>query len=316
MITVEWASEAYYRLLKIRLTEEAIAEEYRFQEMRCPVHLSIGQEAIAVGISLCLSDQDVVFSTHRCHSHYLGKKGDLNGMIAELYGRRTGCTKGLGGSMHLIDDTVGMMGASAIVGGSIPLGVGAALSFKLSKLPHLAVSYFGDGACEEGVFHESMNFAALKQLSVLFVCENNAAAGASPLHSRRPADNIFEHGNVFGIPGYSVDGNDLLAVYETARKAEQHVRSGSGPVLIEAKTYRIMRHVGPEVDYSSGTRSKEEWDRWRANCPVTNFENFCLERNLISRERQENIKKNLQQEIRQAFEFAKSSEPAEHAIHE
>ena len=147
MSSSKWASDVYYRLLKIRLTEEAIADEYKQQEMRCPVHLSIGQEAVAVGICAALRDDDIIFSTHRCHSHYLGKGGNLDRMIAELYGRRTGCAGGLGGSMHLVDESVGMMGSSAIVGGSIPLGVGAALSIKMSgKSDQVAIPFFGDGA--------------------------------------------------------------------------------------------------------------------------------------------------------------------------
>ncbi|QPJ65298.1 MAG: thiamine pyrophosphate-dependent dehydrogenase E1 component subunit alpha [Candidatus Nitrohelix vancouverensis] len=311
MMDPKTAADAYSRLIIIRLTEEAIAEEYKQQEMKCPVHLSIGQEAVAAGVSLCLSDQDVVFSTHRCHSHYLAKNGDLNRMIAELYGKKEGCAKGLGGSMHLIDEGVGMMGSSAIVGGSIPLAVGAALSFKMFNQPHIAVPYFGDGACEEGVFHESLNFAALKKLPVIFVCENNAVATSSPLLARRPANNIFQHGQVFGIPGYQVDGNDLASVYATAKRAREHAASGKGPVLIEARTYRIMGHVGPQQDCSSGLRTQEEWDQWKDACPIKRFEAYCDEKNLLSESERETMRRSTQLQIQEAFEIAKAGAPAE-----
>lgn len=311
MIRKEQARGLYENLVRIRMTEEAIAEEYARQEMRCPVHLSIGQEAAAVGVSAALKDTDVVFSTHRCHSHYLGKGGNLNAMIAELYGKKTGCAGGLGGSMHLIDQSVGMLGASAIVGGSIPLAVGAALSFKMDGAPHVAVAYFGDGACEEGVFHESLNFAALHKLPVIFACENNFTATASPLSARRPIDNIHEHGRVFGIPGIRVDGNDVGEVYNAAYRAVARAREGLGPTLIEARTFRMMRHVGPQVDKTTGVRTPEMWEEWQKKCPVRRFEDTCLQNGWLSQEEMASIRKGIEEAIQAAFEFAKSSEDAE-----
>lgn len=301
----------YHRLLKIRLVEEAVAAEYKQQEMKCPVHLSIGQEAAAAGFLACLENNDAVFSTHRCHSHYLGKGGDLNGMIAELYGKRNGCARGLGGSMHLVDESVSMMGSSAIVGGSIPLGVGAALAFKMSGVKQVAVSFFGDGAAEEGVFHESMNFASLKKLPVVFYCENNLFATSSPLVARKPQDNIYEHGRIFGIPGHVVDGNDVVEVYETSKKVVDKVRNGEGPALIEARTYRLMKHVGPEPDKTSGTRTPQEWDEWREKCPLKRFESYCIKEKLLSKEEQQGIRASISCEIERAFELARASEPAE-----
>ncbi len=311
MIDHQWAEKAYTLLVTIRKTEEAIASEYKNQEMRCPVHLSIGQEAIAVGVSMCLGNEDIVFSNHRCHSHYLAKGGNLNAMIAELYGKSTGCVKGLGGSMHLMDDEVGMLGASSIVGGSIPLAVGAGLTLKMREKPHVAVTFFGDGASEEGVFHESMNFAALKKLPVVFVCENNFTATSSPLSSRRPMDNIFRHGEVFGIPGTSVDGNDVVAVYEATRDAVQRIRKGEGPSLIEGKTFRMLKHVGPEIDTSSGVRTQEEWNRWQEKCPVKKFEELCLNEDLLSARETEKIQKRIEMKIDRAFELAKSDPVAQ-----
>ena len=310
MIEAKFARGIYYRLVKIRLVEEAIAKEYANQEMRCPVHLSIGQEAVAVGVLSNFNDQDVIFSTHRCHSHYLGKGGDLNAMIAELYGKQNGCANGLGGSMHLFDKKVSMLGASAIVGGSIPLAVGAALSFKLSNAPYIAAPFFGDGATEEGVFHECLNFAALKNLPVIFVCENNFASISSTLEARRPLDNIFKHGELYGIPGYSVDGNDVIKVHEVAKRAVQQAKRNGGPSLIEARTYRMMEHCGPKEDKSSGIRTPEVWQNWKTNCPIRRFEKYCQEHKLLDLKEQESIKTGVFEEIKAAFEFAKSGEEA------
>lgn len=305
------ASKIHENLILIRLTEEAIVAEYGNQEMKCPVHLSIGQEAVAVGVCEALEHTDVAFSTHRCHSHYLAKGGELNAMIAELYGRKTGCAAGLGGSMHLIDERVGMMGASAIVGGSIPLAVGAALSFKMDKAPHVAVTFFGDGASEEGVFHESLSFAALHKLPVLFICENNFAATASPLEARRPIDNIFEHGKVFGIPGVRVDGNRLPEVLQAAQEAVERARAGNGPSLIEARTYRWMKHVGPEEDKTSGNRTPEEWEQWKQKCPVKQFEALALKEGWLKQDEMERTRNKIQTKLKAAFQLAQSGEPAE-----
>ncbi len=308
----EWATDIYHRLIKIRLTEEAIADEYKQQEMRCPVHLSIGQEAVAVGVCAALRDDDIIFSTHRCHSHYLGKGGNLDRMIAELYGKKSGCAAGLGGSMHLVDESVGMMGSSAIVGGSIPLGVGAALSIKMSgQSDQVAVPFFGDGATEEGVFHESLSFAALHKLPVIFIAENNFVATSSPITARRPKDNIFQHGEVFGIPGHAINGNDVVEVYKTTQQAVERARKGEGPSLIEARTYRVMGHVGPNEDKSSGLRTEQEWDKWREKCPIKAFERYCDEQQILSKSERREITQGIENEIRQAFEFAKASELAE-----
>ena len=308
---IEKALKSYRDLIKIRMVEESIAAEYSSQDMRCPVHLSIGQEAIAVGVAIDLRPDDVVFSTHRCHSHYLAKGGDLNKMIAELYGRNSGCAKGYGGSMHLVDESVGMMGSSAISGGSIPLSVGAAFSFKFSELTSIAVNFFGDGAAEEGVFYESLNFAALKNLPVIFVCENNWVATESDLDCRKPLDNIYKHGEIFGIPGIRVDGNKVEEVNSAAFKAVKRAREGLGPSLIECSSFRIMKHVGPQIDKTSGSRTPEQWEYWNKKCPIKYWEE-TLKRNgwLSSRECIE-IRREIEMEIKAAFDFAKNSPLAE-----
>src|SRR3989338_9607744 len=181
----------YRKLLLIRQTEEKIAEKYQEREMRCPVHLSIGQEAVAVGVCDNLKKEDIVYSNHRCHAHYLAKGGNLNRMIAEIYGKETGCAKGRGGSMHLIDLAAGFGGATPIVGNSVPIAVGAAFSNKLKGDKNIAVVFLGDGSTEEGVFHESLNFAILKKLPVLFVCENNLFSVYTNLSERQPKRQIY-----------------------------------------------------------------------------------------------------------------------------
>lgn len=234
----------YENMLRIRRLEEEIAEAYKEQEMRCPTHLSIGQEAAAVGVCAALKTDDVIFSTHRCHAHYLAKGGDPRRLLAELYGKKTGCAGGKGGSMHLIDEAVGMLGSSSIVGASVPLAVGAALAFSMQGSDSVAVAFLGDAGVEQGVFHESLNFAALKKLPVLFVCENNLYATQSPLTNRHAEDNIYKLGEVYGIPGEQLDGNDVLAVYKAAVKAIERCRQGRGPTLLELMTYRWREHVG------------------------------------------------------------------------
>jgi TPP-dependent pyruvate/acetoin dehydrogenase alpha subunit len=302
-----WFKNLYYCLLKIRMTEQAIASEYSDQEMRCPVHLSIGQEAVAVGACANLSNEDVIFSTHRCHSHYIAKGGNLNEMIAELYGKSTGCAKGYGGSMHLVDERVGMMGASAIVGGSIPLAAGAALSFKQSHLPHIAVGFFGDGASEEGVFHETLNFSSRHRLPVVFICENNYLATASHMSARRPQNNLYTHGEIYGIPGIKVEGHDLLQIYHATKQAAYRARAGDGPTLIEASTYRAMNHVGPNHSSVNLSQQAKEWGSSIQTCPVKWFEKVCLNEAGCTADNLKVIRKQIQIEIEDAFEEARRS---------
>ncbi|MDP2932326.1 MAG: thiamine pyrophosphate-dependent dehydrogenase E1 component subunit alpha, partial [Chloroflexota bacterium] len=227
--------EMYEMMLRIRRVEDKIVEVYPEQEMRCPTHLSIGQEAAAVGVCAALRRDDCVFSTHRCHAHYLAKGGDIRRLFAELYGKKTGCTGGKGGSMHFADESVGMMGTSAIVGASIPLAVGAALAFSMKGNDRVAVAFFGDAGVEQGVFHESLNFAALRRLPVLFACENNQYATQTHIAKRQALDNIYQRGEIYGIPGERVDGNDVLAVYQAAQRAVERGRRGEGPTLLECR---------------------------------------------------------------------------------
>ena len=253
-------------MIRIRRVEEVLAETYRAeQEMRTPVHFSIGQEAVAVGVCAGLRQPDLVYSGHRCHAHYLARGGDLTAMVAELYGRENGCTRGRGGSVHLVDEAAGFAASSAILGEMIPVATGAAWASALRGEPGVAVTFFGDGAAEEGVFHESLNFAALHRLPVLYVCENNGYSMSSPLSARQPAGTrILEWARSHGVPGAEADGNDVTAVAAAAEQALRWCRDGNGPYYLEFATYRWREHVGPGVD----GRDKSEVDSWRARCPI------------------------------------------------
>ncbi len=297
------ALDLYSRLLRTRRVEEKIVELYPQQEMKCPTHLSLGQEAAAAGVCAALRQTDRVYSTHRCHAHYLAKGGGLKQMFAELYGRQTGCAKGKGGSMHLVQPELGLMGASAIVGGSLPIAVGSALAAQLQGKDWIAAAFFGDGAVEEGVFHESLNFAALRRLPVVFVCENNFFATHSHQSARQPADNIYQRAAAYSMPGVRVEGSDVVAVYEAAVAAAHRARSGEGPTLLEIRAYRWKEHVGPNFDYSMGYRTKEELDDWMARCPLRLFEEEVLAQALCDKAQLERIEKALSEEIQEAVLF-------------
>jgi pyruvate dehydrogenase E1 component alpha subunit len=291
----------------IRRAEETIVALYPEQEMRCPTHLSIGQEASAVGVCAALRADDVIFSGHRCHAHYLAKGGDLRAMMAELYGRETGCAHGRGGSMHLVDPGAGVMGASAVVAGSIPLAVGAALARRMRDGDGVAVAFFGDGAVEEGTFQESLAFAALRRLPVVFACENNFYATYSPLSSRQVADNIFERGAPLRVPGVRVDGNDVTAVYRVAREAVSRARRGDGPTLLELRTYRWRDHVGPGFDIAVGYRTRAELDGWVARDPVACFARALQKSGVLPGDAREAIDAELDRALADAVAFAKAS---------
>jgi acetoin:2,6-dichlorophenolindophenol oxidoreductase subunit alpha len=271
--------DAYRKILLVRRVEEWIIAQYAEQNeyfarketppraIKCPTHLSIGQEGAAVGVAMALTNEDVAFSTHRCHAHYLAKGGSVRAMMAELLGKETGCSAGKGGSMHLFDDSVGMLGASAIVGGSIPLAAGAALSFVMQGKPLVAVAFFGDGAVEQGIFHEAMNIAALRKLPLLLVCENNAYATLSHISTRQSAP-IAERAASYGTVGVRVPGDDVLAIKSATDEAVSRARRGQGPTLIEIEVYRWMSHVGTTFDTGKMKRSQDELDHWRMKCPV------------------------------------------------
>lgn len=258
----------YRTMLRVRRFEELIVARYAEQEMRTPVHLCLGQEGVAAGVCAHLLPDDVIFSTHRSHGHCIAKGVALDAIAAELYGREEGCSRGRGGSMHLADPDNGVPGSTAIVGGSMPLATGAALAFRLRQTRQVAVAFFGDGAAEEGSFHESLNFAALHRLAVVFVCENNGYATNSPLAARQPPVGIAAKGAGYGIPALQVDGNDVLAVHDAAGEAIARARAREGPTLLECLTYRWKGHVGPECDVPLGCRPGSELASWLDRCPI------------------------------------------------
>lgn len=252
----------------IRVVEESIAECIEAGEIECPCHLYIGQEAVAVGVCSNLRADDFVFSTHRSHGHYLAKGGNVEALLFEIFCRQSGCSAGWGGSMHVADMTVGLPGSSAIVGGTIPLAVGAALAFVTRGEDRVAVAFFGDGATNEGVFYESLNFAALRRLPVVFVCENNLYSTHLPVAECLANTDIAGKASAFGLPGDKVDGNDVLAVVGRAAVAVERARRGDGPTLLECLTYRWRGHVGPKYDVDRGLRSREELATWMVRCPL------------------------------------------------
>ncbi|MEI6724944.1 MAG: thiamine pyrophosphate-dependent dehydrogenase E1 component subunit alpha [Actinomycetes bacterium] len=264
---VEDLRAMWQQMLRIRTVQDRIAQIYHEDDMRTPVHLCVGQEAAAVGVCHALRRSDVVFSNHRGHGHFLAKGGDLNAMMAELFCRETGCSKGRGGSMHLIDLDAGLPGSSSIVAGGVPLATGAALALKMQRRDDIAVVFFGDAAAEEGAVYESMNIAALWNLPVLFVCENNFFAVWSPLE-HRASNEVYRRAESFGIPARALDGTDVEEVYAAATQAAEHVRGGSGPAFLELRAYRWKGHCGGAEDAGAAERSGSDLRSWKAQCPV------------------------------------------------
>ena len=291
----------YRDLFKIRRVEEEIIRIYPTDKIKSPVHLSIGQEAVSVGVCQVLKLEDVVFGTYRSHAMYIAKGGNLNEMIAELYGKITGCAKGKGGSMHLVDTKCGVMGTSAIVGTTIPLSVGYAYGLYYKGSDAIVVSFFGDGAVDEGAFHESMNFAGLKKLPVLFVCENNFYAIHSYHLKRHHSDNLCQRAESYGVPSKKIKGNNIFEIYDTVKEVSEDIRKGKGPFFIECETYRWKEHVGPGDDFHLGYRSEKEIDDWVKDDQLQNI------RELINSEITQEIEASVEKEIKDAFSFAEQS---------
>jgi acetoin:2,6-dichlorophenolindophenol oxidoreductase subunit alpha len=300
----------YIKLLEIRYTEESFVEPIINNEIRCPVHLYSGEEAIAVGVIENLDNNDKVFGTHRSHGHFIAKGGSIEGLIAEVYCRSTGVSKGHGGSMHLIDPSKGFMGAAPIVGGTISLALGAALASYIREDNSVAVAFFGDGAAGEGVLYESINFAAVKKLPIIFVCENNSYSTHMHIRDIRNSDTIYETAASFNIRSEIEDGNDLLKVYELTKSAVKDCREGKGPVFLEFQTYRYRGHVGPD-DNVQGThtdiRPKEEIKAWKDRDPLLLFEKYLTEMNISNSELSE-IKEKIFDKIKKIHSDAKSGQ--------
>ncbi len=300
----ETLKQLYYQMLRIRTVEEKIAELYPEQEMRCPVHLCIGQEAIAVGVCANLSPTDYVLSNHRSHGHYLAKGGNLKAMMAELYGKVTGCSQGKGGSMHLADLSVGFLGATPIVGRTIPIAVGTALGSVMRGDKRVSVIFFGDAATEEGAFHESIDFAVLKRLPVIFVCENNLYAMSTKADKAIAAESVADRAEAYRMRAMAADGNDVVAVFLSAKEAIENARKGEGPTLLECITYKLKGHgVYDKAEY----RPKEEVEEWRRRDPIDTFEAKLLKTKLATQADIDQIEKEVATSVEESVAFAKSS---------
>jgi TPP-dependent pyruvate/acetoin dehydrogenase alpha subunit len=294
--------ERIYRSLRlIRRVEEEIARIYPTDKIKSPVHLSIGQEAISVGVCDVLRSDDAVSPTYRGHAAFLAKGGSVRAMMAELFGKATGVSGGKGGSMHLIDMPHNVIGTSAVVGTTIPIALGFALAFKRAQTDRVVATFFGDGATEEGVFAESLNFASLHKLPVLFVCENNFYAIHTPITKRWATQRLCERVDTYGIPAYQIDNGDVIALRALAADVIAHVRHGAGPIFLECRTYRWREHVGPNEDFEAGYRPRTELMPW--------IENDQVERigNMLAKECRKEIDAGVEQEIADAVEFAESS---------
>ena len=288
--------ELFYGALRIRMVEQRVIDLYPSDKIQSPVHLSIGQEPVAVGLCDSLRIEDPLFCSYRSHAFYLAKGGDLREMFAELYGKITGCGAGKAGSMHLAYRPVGLMGSSAVVASTIPHAVGSALASKIRGLDQVSVAVFGDGATEEGVYHESLNFAQLHQLPVVFVCENNGLAVHSPLTARE-AYKITEHASSYGLPTRLCEsGHDLLEVHEAFASVVNAARRSGGPQFIEVRTFRYMEHVGPGEDYEVGYRFRRDLEAWMSKDPLVSDTALV-----------EKFKPQIEAEIDEAVDFAESS---------
>lgn len=296
----------YHTMLLIRRVEEYICEVYHTDAIKSPVHLSIGQESIAAGICDPLLPDDMVSNTYRCHATYIAKGGDLKQMMAELYGKAGGCAAGKAGSMHLIDMPHGIMGASAVVGTTVPVAAGYALAMrreaKKTQKQRVVVAVFGDGATEEGVVSETLHFAALHTLPILFVCENNRLAIHSKLEGRWPSETLArDRAAIYKIPAHYIPDGDVFTIRDTVAKACDAIRKGSGPVFMECATYRWMEHVGPTDDHHSGYRDIQEYQRWKENDQVARLEA------MIGAVAVEQIKYQVETELKEAIAFAEKS---------
>lgn len=297
----------YQKMLTIRLFEEKALELYARNEIKGSIHLYIGQEAVAVGVcsALDINKGDVITSNHRGHGHFVAMGGNIKYMMAELLGKSSGYCNGRGGSMHIADKDIGVYGANGIVGGGIAIACGLALSFVLKNSDGIAVTFFGDGASNQGVLYESLNLSSVWKLPVIFICENNSYAQTTPSSQTLAGGSVFKRAAGFDIEGIEVDGNDIEKVYETARYAVDKVRVYKNPILIEAKTYRFKGHWqgDPEV-----YRTREEVKKWMERCPVKNYEKKLVKKYSIDSQELEEIKNKVREEIFEAEKFALSSE--------
>lgn len=297
------------RMLLIRRAEEAIGELITSGEVRCPCHLAIGQEACAVGVAAAFDNGqgDRAFGAHRSHGHYLALGGDLEALIAEVLGRATGCSGGMGGSMHLVAPEHGLLGTVPIVSATIPMAVGAALAAQLEGSTALAVAFFGDGAAEEGAFHESLNFASLGALPLIFVCENNLFSSHLHIRHRQPAESVARFAKAHLVASEVIDGNNLCAVAAAARRAAERARTGGGPTLLELVTYRWRGHVGPSEDIDVGVRRDQDLSLWKKRDPILRLREALIAGGLTTAAAADALDQKVLRQVRSAVSSARNA---------
>ena len=298
--------DLYRRMTRIRHFEERVAALKATGELPGAVHIYIGQEAVAAGVCGALSVDDYITSTHRGHGHILAKDGQIDRCMAELFGKRDGYCKGKGGSMHIADPGLGIIGANGIVGAGLPIATGAALSSVQRRSGQVAVAFFGDGGSTHGTFHESLNLATVWSLPVIFVCESNGISQLTPIAEVAALGTVAQHGAAYGIPGVTVDGNDVVAVHETTRTAVERARAGEGPTLIEAITFRIHNHSEGLETIIGDIRDHDEIEQWRARDPLTLYRR-TLEKAGVEASILEELDQSVEAEVETAVEFARNS---------
>lgn len=294
----------YHKMLEIRYFEEAAIQ--LFQSGRLPgfLHSYLGEEAVAVGVCSALRKDDYIISTHRGHGHIIAKGARLDKMMAELFAKKTGYCRGKGGSMHIADFSIGVVGATGIVGSGIPVATGVALAAKMRKTEQVVACFFGDGATNTGAFHEGLNLASVWDLPIIFVCENNQYAESTPQKEHQKIKGVYIRATSYGIPGVNVDGNDVVAVFKAIQEAIGRAREGKGPTLVECRTYRWMGHyIGDPASY----RPKGEVEEWKERCPVNRLRKKLLKEKILPQAKVENIEEDVKKEIEKAIDFAENS---------
>lgn len=299
--------DMYTRMLTIRRFEERMLEQMMAGALPGGVHTYIGEEAVGVGVCANLRTEDRITSTHRGHGHIIAKGGDVKKMMAELFGKRTGYCKGKGGSMHIADFSLGILGANGIVGGGLPTAAGSALASQLRGDDQVTVCFFGDGAANQGTFHEAVNLSAVWKLPVIYICENNLYAVTTPAAKSISIEDVADRGASYGIPGMAIDGQDIMAVYEATAEAVKRAREGDGPSLIECKTYRFMGHMGGKEVFEGSYRTEEEVEEWKKRDPITMFEADLLKMGVLTKEDADGIDKQINVEMDEAVAFAEQS---------
>lgn len=297
----------YKKMIEIRLFEEKIQDLYARGSIPGSVHLYIGQEAIAAGVCAHLRKEDYITSTHRGHGHLIAKGADLRYMMAELFGRKTGYCKGKGGSMHIADFDLGILGSNGIAGGGIPIAVGAGLSSKMRGTDQVTICFFGDGASNNGTFHEGLNFASVHRLPVVFICENNLYGISVSQKQHQAIEDISIRSVAYNMPGITIDGNDVSAVYHTSGEAIQRARAGEGPTLVECKTYRWRGHYEGDPNQGRRYRTLEEIQAWMKKCPIKRFEATLVKEKVLNKKKMMEIRKEVEKKIEEAVAFANQS---------